>query len=366
MLTNKVVLVQLPAVWLWSTKQLLWRQNTLADLLMSAAIALVVLLLSTAAVGLVVRRLARVARLSPTDFDDFLVDQLRRVGPWVALPLALELATRPLDLPLRAERVIDWVFAVALGFRALRFIQACIHYGLRRVTSDTTDAQPGRLAMARSLGWLVDGALWTAALLLVIANLGIDVSSLLTGLGIGGVALALALQTLLKDPFATLSLLLDRPFQIGDLVTIGTLTGHVVTIGLRSSRLRSLSGETVIVPNSDLMTGRVQNFREMSERRVLHRLGLRYGLCAAECAEVPGLLEEAVRAEPGVRFDRAHLANLADYSLQYELVFFIESAEYATYMERNQAILLRILTRLESKGFALAYPTSTVRLEQVG
>lgn len=209
-------------------------------------------------------------------------------------------------------------------------------------------------------------ALWAAVLLLVLDNLGVQVTTLLAGLGIGGVAVALALQSILGDLFASVSILVDKPFEIGDFIIVGDLMGTVEHIGLKSTRVRSLSGEQIIFGNTDLLGSRIRNFKRMYERRVVFSIGVTYDTPYAKVAAIPGWIRALVEAQPDVRFDRAHLAKFGPSSLDYEVVYFVKRADYNLYMDRQQSIHLALLRRFEEEGVAFAFPTQTLHVHQAG
>lgn len=219
------------------------------------------------------------------------------------------------------------------------------------------------LAMFQLLG---QTAVWSVALLLVLTNLGIDVTGLVASLGVGGIAVALAAQNVLGDLFASLSIVLDRPFETGDFINSGTEMGTVKKIGIKSTRIQSLSGEEIVVGNAALLQSRIRNFKKMRERRVLVRFGVLYSSETERLREVPKLCQEAVACQaPKARFDRAHLDIFAPSALEFELVYFVSSGNFTEHMDVKQAILLDIFDGLKGLGLQLALPTSTVHLASV-
>ncbi|HSB55513.1 MAG TPA: mechanosensitive ion channel family protein, partial [Gemmatimonadales bacterium] len=202
--------------------------------------------------------------------------------------------------------------------------------------------------------------LWVVLVLLVLDNLGVNISTLMAGLGIGGVAIALATQNILGDLFASLSIVLDKPFVVGDFIVVGDLMGTVERVGLKTTRLRSLSGEQLIFANADLLGSRVRNFKRMSERRVLFDLGVTYETQAATLSRIPAMLREIVDAERGVRFDRAHLRSFDASAVTFEVVYYILDPDYNRFMDTQQRINLAIFRRFEAENVEFAYPTQTL------
>jgi len=210
------------------------------------------------------------------------------------------------------------------------------------------------------LAFIAKAVLGAVVLLLILDNVGVNVTALVAGLGVGGIAVALALQNILGDLLASLSIVLDKPFVLGDTINIGDLTGTVENVGLKTTHLRGAGGEQIVISNSDLLKSRIRNFKRMAERQVTLTFGVVYGTPAAALAAIPGLVREIVEAQEQVRFGRAHLKRLAEWSLEFEVAYAVLSPDYTLYMDRQQAINLALLRRLEDAGIALAFPTRTV------
>ncbi len=193
-------------------------------------------------------------------------------------------------------------------------------------------------------------------------NLGFNITTLIASLGIGGIAVTLALQNILGDLFASLSIVLDKPFAVGDFVTVDELAGTVEFIGLKTTRLRSLSGEQIVCANGDLLKSRIRNYKRMQERRVLFELGLLYQSTPAQLEAVPGLVRAAVEAQPDTRFERAHFKGFGASSLDFEVVYHVTVPDYARYMDVQQGINLALVRAFAGAGIGFAYPSRTVFL----
>jgi small-conductance mechanosensitive channel len=202
-------------------------------------------------------------------------------------------------------------------------------------------------------------------LLLALDNLGVDVTALVAGLGIGGIAVALAVQNMLGDLFAALSITLDQPFVVGDFLILDDFLGTVEYIGIKSTRLRSLSGEQIIMPNSDLISSRVRNYGRMYERRVVFTVRVNYGTPYALVEEIPSIIRAAIERQPGTRFDRSHLASLGLHSLEYESVYYVLTGDYNKYMDTQQAINLEILREFARRGIEIALPTQKLFVDRL-
>ncbi len=191
---------------------------------------------------------------------------------------------------------------------------------------------------------------------------GVNVTALVASLGIGGIAVALALQNILADLFASLTITLDKPFVIGDFVIVGEFLGTVEHVGLKTTRIRSLSGEQLIFANNDLLSSRIRNYGRMQERRVAFQFGVLYQTTAEQLEAVPDQVRELMGELDQVRLDRVHFKNFGDSSLNFEVVYYVEDPDYNLYMDKQQAINLALVRRLAAMGVEFAYPTRTIHL----
>jgi small-conductance mechanosensitive channel len=212
------------------------------------------------------------------------------------------------------------------------------------------------------LGFAARVVIWTLVLLVVLDQLGFNITALVAGLGIGGVAIALALQNILGDLFASLSIVLDRPFVVGDFIVVDGQRGTVDSVGVKTTRVRSLDGEMLVFSNSDLLKSRIRNFQKMSERRVLFGVGVTYETDPAKVRAIPAMLRDAVESQSRTRFDRAHFKEYADCSLAFEVVYYVLDRDYNLFMDVQQAINLALFERFAREGIDFAYPTRTLRI----
>lgn len=232
----------------------------------------------------------------------------------------------------------------------------------KRRTSVATDrASLGSLGI---VGVVVSAVIWVLVALMTLDNLGIDVTALVAGLGIGGIAVALAVQNVLGDLFASLSIALDRPYVVGDFLSVGDFLGTVEDIGIKSTRLRSLSGEQIVMSNSDLLSSRLRNYGRMQQRRVVLATGIAYETPAADIAKIPQLIRVIVERQADVRFDRSHFSGYGDFALQFETVYYVLSADFNRHMDIQQDILLEMYREFEARGIEFAYPTQRLLVER--
>jgi small-conductance mechanosensitive channel len=201
-------------------------------------------------------------------------------------------------------------------------------------------------------------------MLLTLDNFGVKVVSLLAGLGIGGIAVALAAQKVLGDLFASVSIILDKPFEVGDIISLGTITGTVESIGIKTTRIRSVTGEQIIIANSDLLESRVTNFKRMQERRITFGISISNQTSKENLQAIVTLVKNIIENQSDARFDRGHLKGFSANSVDYEFVFWVTKPEYIAYMDVQEKINLAILDAFEEKKINLAYPAQKVLLEK--
>ena len=221
-------------------------------------------------------------------------------------------------------------------------------------------ADPSTVAAMDLVGFLMRLFVWTAVLLVLLDNLGVNVTTLIAGLGVGGVAVALAAQNILGDLFSSLSIVLDKPFVVGDFIIIGDYLGSVEHVGLKTTRVRSLSGEQLVFSNTDLLTSRIRNYGRMFERRVVGSFRVAYRTPAAKLRRVPAMIREIIESQDKVRFDRAHFQALGESALMFEYVYYVLSPDYNKYMDVQQNINLALFEQLAADGVEFAFPTQTV------
>jgi len=307
----------------------------------------------------------RYAKLAATEVTE-LLEVPMKVASRTALPFMLAVSALAglvaADFHGRGMSASWSVATIALFWQAGLWVSTAVMAWLdhRRSLMLTEDkAAAGSIGVIR---FVARAAIWMLVLLLTLENLGVDVTALIAGLGIGGIAVALALQNVLGDLLASLSITLDRPFVVGDFVIVGEHMGTVEFIGIKSTRLRSLTGEQIVMSNSDLLASRLHNYGRMQERRVVFTLGVTYETSRARLAGIPALLRKVVEAQEGVRFDRAHFATHGPHSLDFEIVYYVLSPDYGRYMDVQQSINFRIHEAFEDLGVQFAYPTQTLWL----
>jgi small-conductance mechanosensitive channel len=303
------------------------------------------------------RRYERMVLTDQTELMEVPLQVLSKTSAFLVLTVSVAAGLATLELPDKPAGVITSVATIAvlvqLGIWTTTALVATLEQR-RRTALEHDRAAVGSLGI---IGFVLRFVVWVLVLLLALDNLGIDVTTLVAGLGVGGIAVALAVQNILGDLFASLSITLDKPFVVGDFLILGDHLGSVEHIGIKSVRLRSLGGEQIIIANTDLLKSRVRNYGRMVERRVVFTLRVTYETPRVTLREIPGIVRAAVEAESDTRFDRSHFAKFGDFSLDFETVYYVLSPDYNRYMDIQQRIYFAIHEAFERAKIEIAYPT---------
>ncbi len=304
---------------------------------------------------LLVSRLAPRAERTETSLDDFAVVLARRARRLLLFAGALRIGVLAVHLPPRLEGFLDTVAVIAVFLQLALWTSAAIDFWIdrRQKRAGFDPAAATTLSALKFLGKLILCAVLGLAAL---DALGVQVTALIAGLGVGGLALALATQNILGDLFASHTILIDKPFVLGDAIQVDQLSGTVESIGLKTTRIRSTSGEQLIFSNGDLLKSRLHNFGRMTERRVALVFPLSYDTPAADLAALPARLEKIVAEQSDLRFDRAHVRAIGINGIEIELVYFVVGAGMLLHMDRQQAVLLAALEDFAAHGIALSAP----------
>jgi len=347
----------------WTT--LLQREffgNSVRDWGLSVALVVVVTVVLKTVATLVLKRLGAIAERTANDVDDLAVELLAKTKTLAILLMAVWVAARPLVLSARADQIVRAVLVIGVLLQLGYWGMGVINYVVNGWKGRQLEEDPGMATAVGAMGFIGKLALWTLLLLSALGNMGVDVTTFVASLGIGGIAIALALQNVLGDLLASISIVLDKPFVIGDFIVVGDLQGSVENVGLKTTRIRSLSGEQLVFANSDLLSSRIRNYGRMEERRVAFTIGVTYDTAQEQLARVPGLMEQAVEAHEQARFDRCHLKSLGDFSLNFETVYYMSVPDYAAYMDVQQAVNLQLIERFAGEGIEFAFPTQTLHV----
>ncbi len=259
---------------------------------------------------------------------------------------------------------VHYVFAVVFVFLFTRLVTAAMSNAIHDYVKEESGVE--KTKQIKGIILILSAIVWVLALIFLFDNFGFNVTAILTGLGVGGIAIALAAQTILGDLFNYFVIFFDRPFEVGDFIIVDGKLGVVEYIGVKTTRVKSISGEQIIFSNSNLTGSRVHNFKRMQERRILFKFGMVYGTKSEKLASIPGLVKSIIERLDKTRFDRAHFASFGDYSLDFEVVYYLGTADYNEYMDTQQAINLELYQEFEKRGIEFAYPTYTVHMNPGG
>ena len=310
----------------------------------------------------VLARLAlRIAKLTLTPIDDRLAQTMRRPARWAATLTIFAIGVHVLEFSVRATARADRLFG-ALWFITFILLVGAIAEAWVLVTHERLFRQ-GQISGAGGLvvmNRIAKVLLACIAAIGVFHFLGFNVTTLIAGLGVGGIAVALALQNILGDLFASITILLDKPFVVGDFVVLGEFVGKVERIGIKSTRIRSITGEEIAIGNNDLVSSRLRNYKNLLDGRQQFTLGVTYQTSSAQLDRIPSIVKEIVEATPGTRFGRAHLTKFGDFALLYEIVYFVISGLKEEAMDAQNRINVEIHRRFEAEKIEFAYPTQTL------
>jgi small-conductance mechanosensitive channel len=292
------------------------------------------------------------------------IEVINATKRWFLFLIALFVGSRLLEI---ADSVSLWTargVMIAILLQLGLWLSAGVIKSIQTKRQRDLEESPDGIAAMDILSFIARLTIWSVVLLAALDNLGVNITTMIAGLGVGGIAVALAAQNILGDLFASLSIVLDKPFVVGDFLIIGDFLGSVEKVGIKTTRLRSLSGEQLIFSNNDLLNSRIRNYGRMFERRVVFSLGVTYQTSADKLRTIPQILSAAVESQERVRFDRAHFQTYGDFALIFEVVYYVLSADYNEYMDIQQAINLKIYDDFVADGIEFAYPTQTLYVNQ--
>ncbi len=295
--------------------------------------------------------------------DDFILKLIKRTIIPVLYFAAIFVYIKTFSFENKYDLIINIFAGILLSFFVLRFISSIIRYFLEKQWLKKEE-DSSKINKVKALFPAMNIIIWGIGLLFILDNLGVKISTIVAGLGIGGIAVALAAQALLKDLFSYFSMMFDRPFELGDFIIIGDYMGSVEHIGIKTTRIRSLSGEQLIFSNTDLTNSRVKNYKRMSERRVVFKIGVTYNTPLEKIKRIPTIIKEIIENIEDTRFDRVHFFSYGDFSLIYEIVYYVLSNDYNKYMDINQEINFKIYEKFKQEEIEFAFPTQMLYIHK--
>ena len=309
------------------------------------------------------RKLSIVAAATENQIDDLFVCMLRNTKSFILLILSAYIASGMIDINPAIAGPLQKVIMLLLILQAGLWAGAGISFAFDQTIHQRKEQDASSITTIKFLKFISRFILWMIVLLLMLDNLGVNITGLVAGLGIGGIAVALAVQNILGDLLASLSIILDKPFVMGDFIEVDALSGTVEYIGLKTTRIRSLSGEQLIFSNNDLLKSRIRNYRRMSERRIVFGFGIDYQTPPETLQDISTIIREIIEKMENVRFDRVHFKEYGDSSLKYEVVYFVTDPDYKIYMDIQEKINLAIFRSFREKGIKFAHPVRAVLMK---
>lgn len=295
-----------------------------------------------------------------------MVDVLEGTSRTLMLVVALLVGASLVDLPGRWENRLSQLWFVAVALQMGLWGMRAIGIGVRRyVDRHSSNGMTQVSASATLMSWGLRTLLWSVVLLAILSNVGVNITAFIASLGVGGIAVALAVQNILGDLFASLAIAVDKPFEVGDFIVVGSISGTVQVIGLKTTRIRSLQGEQVVMSNTELLKQTISNYRLLEERRIVFSFGVTYDTTPEQAQAIPDRVRKLVEAHDTLRFDRAHFKAFGASSLDYEVVYIVKDPSYATYMDMQQSVNLGLMRELKALGVEFAFPTRTVHIATV-
>jgi small-conductance mechanosensitive channel len=338
--------------------------NSVRDYLIAAGIIVAGLLFVRIFRRIMLNRLKKWSEKTDTPLDDFLVAGIERFGLPLLNLLTIYIGLNYLTLPEKGVKALEVATTVVVTYFGIRLVSRVIKLAMEGYIRKQEGGEE-KIKQVKGILVVINITIWTVGVLLVFSNLGYNVTAIITGLGIGGIAIALAAQNILGDLFNYFVIFFDRPFEVGDFIVVDTKMGTVEHVGIKTTRVKSLSGEQLVFSNSDLTNSRIHNFKRMQRRRVVFTLGVVYNTQTEKIKLIPGMIRDIVESHEKVTFDRAHFARYGDFSLIYEVVYYVESSEYNDYMDIHQDININIFEEFKKQGIEFAYPTQTVLLNKM-
>ncbi len=348
--------------------QQVYFQNRIIDYIITLIIFVVAVFTIIILKNFLLKILQNIASKKTTAIDDRFVDAFQnKIKPFINLLYfaAFYFSLYQLNIPTILEKYLNIVIIALFIFYTVKVILSIFSYFLEnywiKKERDST-----RITALRGIETFLKILIWSIAFIILLDNLGVQISALLAGLGIGGIAIALASQNILGDLFSYFIIFFDRPFEIGDFLNIDNFSGTIENIGIKTTRIRSLGGEEIIFSNTDLVNSRLRNFKRMRKRRVLFNFGVTYQTPLQQLKEIPDIVSSIFQQINGATLDRVHFSSFGDFSLSFEVVYYVNSRDYNQYMNIQQEINLKLKEELEKRSIDFAYPTQTIFLSKVG
>jgi len=337
--------------------------NTGSDYLYALVSVAVALVVFKAVQWIILHQLEKLAKHTKTDIDDTVVEILKMFKPPFYLYVAVYVGLQLLTFSEFVMKILTGILVVWIAYYVVIALQKLIDAVVAKA-SIREEWDAGTQTAYRYIGRIAKWALWIVAVVLVLGNLGIEITALVAGLGVGGIAIAFALQKILGDLFSSFAIYFDRPFVEGDFIVVGSDMGVVKKIGIKTTRIQALQGEEIVISNQELTSVRVQNFKKLEERRVVSTVGVAYDTPQDKMKDILVIVQKVFSKIQDVRLDRVHFKTFADSALLYEIVYFVISSDYNVYMDIQQEFGFALKKAFDESGIEFAYPTQTIYVKK--
>jgi small-conductance mechanosensitive channel len=312
---------------------------------------------------IIVKNLKRLSKKTQNDFDDAVIAFIEKINWNLFILVSFFISVRTLQLPKLADTLLNYAVIIVVVYYATKFITMLISYFAKKHAAINKEKYEDEdTTMVLFLGKLAKIVVWIIAILLLLSNLGVNITSLVAGLGIGGIAVAFALQNILGDLFSSFTIYFDKPFRVGDFIIIGTDMGVVKHIGIKSTRIQTLQGQELVVSNSELTNTRINNYKKMEKRRIVFAFGVEYGTPLVKTRKIPKIVKDIFKSVKLTTLDRIHFKSFGDSALLFEAVYYLDSSDYNVYMDTQQQINLALKEHFEKEGIVFAFPTQTLHV----
>ena len=305
-----------------------------------------------------VKKLRKVANNTKAEIDDLLIKIVDKIGWPFYVFFAIFISVKFIQVPDVVNILFTYTTPIVVVIIVVRSLQQFVDYGIQKLGNEKQEEN--ETAVINIIGRILRGALWGIALVYVVSLFGYDVTTVVASFGVLGIVLAFGLQEVLSDIFASISIFFDKPFEIGDFIIVGDTTGIVKEVGIKSTRVQSLWGQEVVIPNKELTSARINNYKKMKRRRIQFSFGVVYEISAEKLEKVLEITKEIVANIELAELDRVHFKEYGDFSLNFEVVYYVNTSDYAKYMDIQQEINFLLKKRFEKEGISFAYPTQTI------
>lgn len=340
--------------------------NTVREYLIALGIFLAFIIFSKFLKDKLIHLFNCLAARTKTDVDDEIIKTAQYIPPALYFFAGLYFAIRVIEVHHIITKLVEVGLIIMGTYWMIRVASEMIEYGLYRAARRKGPATREQNSAYFALSLLARIFLWSTGFLLILSNLGVNISALVASLGIGGIAVALAVQNILGDMISSFSIYMDKPFEVGDFIVVGPHMGTVKRIGLKSTRIQALAGEEIVISNNELITARVQNYKRLQKRRVQFELAIKYETATVTLAKIPKMIEKIIKGIELIEFDRTHLVRFAHTGMMYEVVYNLNSADYNQYMDIQQKINFEILKAFEKEKIKMAFPGQNLYLYNQG